>query len=148
MPNWIINKVEIVSSVKTREVIMGKIFHYDTGYHLDFNLAVLMPVGLQNMPSDNAWAIKHWGTKSNGSLRSIEYTCDGIAFYFETAWNPPIAWFKQLAQTVPEADFYLWYHDPNSPSVAGLCTYVNGQFSEDTSTEAVALALEELADEN
>jgi hypothetical protein len=58
------------------------------------------------------WCIKHWGTKWDVQARLFDATPDFLAYRFESAWSPPVAWLKKVAADFPSLRFVLRYDEP------------------------------------
>jgi hypothetical protein len=57
------------------------------------------------------WCIDHWGTKWDADATLTNETPDFLAYGFETAWSPPVAWLKKVTQDFPRLRFTLNYYE-------------------------------------
>ncbi len=160
MPNWCRNSMTAHGPLdvlaKFRE--MAQSLDYDkekgTGTCLDFSR--LVPEDYNDPNYQNAkdslcetdeeypnfnwynWRLDHWGTKWNARYVDLEdeYFEDlgDLDYYFETAWNPPIPFFKALCKKFPELSFWgdyraeigetgIWRSEPNGEFYHEYCWF-------------------------
>lgn len=129
MPNWCSNSLEITAPTKeilerAKALVFTNESHdenFSTIDKIDFNLAVPMPTSFPDddkvesgyvLPGWYEWSITNWGTKWNASDATDPVESGTtVSVFFETAWAPPIPWFRALAEAVPEAEFTLLYQE-------------------------------------
>ncbi|MDE8035217.1 hypothetical protein OQ257_08575 [Actinobacillus equuli subsp. equuli] len=61
------------------------------------------------------WSCANWGCKWNVCEDSCSpcFNPDGsIDCFFDTAWNPPEAWFSALCEAFPDIEFTLSFYEP------------------------------------
>ena len=58
------------------------------------------------------WCITHWGTKWDADATLERDLPDFLVYCFESAWSPPVAWLKKVAQDFPRLRFTLIYDEP------------------------------------
>ena len=79
------------------------------------------------------WNLQNWGTKWDVYYDNIvpetmgwSEGCEKICFDFDTAWSPPLAWFKVVVEKFPLLTFELHYEEPGC-YFAGDVFGVNGR---------------------
>ena len=150
MPNHCYNEIQIVSDkglesirkliVNENQVPLDEQTQLNGDTQLiDFNLAVPQPEEVRNSPdmlgdqdrtSPNwyDWNCSNWGTKWNAYECEILIDCNGkhndiLEIKFTTAWCPPEAWVKRLAEK-------LFEYDPD----ANMCGFYRIESFEDAGT--------------
>ena len=106
MPNWCNNFLLVTGD----DELLEKFHDENTGddEELSFNKSVPL-CDDDDDDNDNMKNINMWGTKWD----AIEVCCDEFGRYeFDTAWSPPIPWFRAIVEKYPELDFELWYSEP------------------------------------
>lgn len=83
-----------------------------------------------------SWCVSHWGCKWDvfGQVRDERLSADRFEYEFETAWSPPIAWLKKVAEDWPDLRFDLVYYEPGLEFAGRLC-FEGGKVSEDLQLE-------------
>jgi len=135
MPNHCYNEIQIVSDKgleSIRKLIVNENqvpleeqtqLNGDTQL-IDFNLVVPQPDDVDWYE----WNCANWGTKWNAYECEILQDCNGeytdmLEIKFTTAWCPPEAWVKRLAEK-------LFEHDPD----ANMCGFYRIESFEDAGT--------------
>lgn len=73
------------------------------------------------------WRLDNWGTKWDCSSTSVnELNANNLNVRFETAWSPPINWFKKVIPMYPQLEFTLIF-DEEGDSFCGKLTGINGE---------------------
>lgn len=73
------------------------------------------------------WSIQHWGTKWNAyEIKEWEYYSDFQTIHYQTAWNPPAAFFVYVSKLYPLLTFLNEYADEGGRFI-GYHTIQNGQ---------------------
>ncbi|MCI7353159.1 MAG: hypothetical protein SOW21_07345 [[Actinobacillus] rossii] len=79
------------------------------------------------------WSCVTWGCKWNVCEDSC-YPCfnpDGsIDCFFDTAWNPPEAWFATLCETFPDIEFTLSFYEPGMWFAGEYVANLDGTYHE------------------
>ena len=80
------------------------------------------------------WCTEHWGTKWDVQATLTNETPDFLAYGFETAWSPPVAWLTKVARDFPRLRFTLHYYEPGM-GFAGTAIADQGKLIVDTYKE-------------
>lgn len=64
------------------------------------------------------WQIANWGTKWDARVEEYGITDGEVYVYFETAWSPPVEFFKWFSQEHPDA-IYMDEYDEEGMSFEG-----------------------------
>lgn len=73
-----------------------------------------------------AWRVANWGTKWDAcDLVWI----DDTSFCFNTAWSPPVDFYRKMSELYPNASFSFEYSEPGV-GFAGGGRYFNGNFQD------------------
>lgn len=87
------------------------------------------------------WNIANWGTKwdiysDHISPETMGWTegSGSIRFGFETAWSPPVYWFKKVAEKFPSLSMKLHYEEPGC-YFAGNLISENGDIADNPCSE-------------
>jgi len=150
MPNWCENILIITS----HDVDALNKFYLDNKTEeneLDFNCICPIPSELQSTSSPNkdneaiqkelidkyghadwySWSCSNWGTKWNAGEVDFDNTGTQLSYTFQTAWNPPNAWFSKLIEKYSEFDFNLEFEEPGM-DYGGYINYTDQILSEET----------------
>ena len=126
MPNWCENTLTVEGAEKVVQRFKQLAKPKATKAGADLSLATLYPIpeGVyqgdlgtkesQRYGKNNwrDWCITHWGTKWDADATLTNETPDFLAYGFETAWSPPVAWLKKVARDFPYLRFTLNYYEP------------------------------------
>ena len=84
---------------------------------------VPMPLNLKMGDDWYNWAVKYWGTKWDISLTDVHYHSEAaeLVLFFETAWSPPIEWYRKMEELGFELTAYY-----NEFGMAFCGSYENG----------------------
>jgi Ferredoxin-like domain in Api92-like protein len=133
MPNWCNNRLTVKG--ETEEVQRFKqsaVGHNPWDSPLPdenpspFNFHSLVPVpetvlreGYVNEGYD--WEIANWGCRSGDcDAGLVEDKGDELLYGFDTVWNPPTAFLRQLGKLWPDLMFQLEYEEPGA-GFKGIC---------------------------
>ena len=109
MPNWCWNHLEVSGDEKQLHEFVEKSInaHEET----EFSFEGTLPRG--DRKDWYEWSIANWGTKWDACEPNINHN-DEIYFAvtFESAWNPPIEWIKNIIKDFPDLHFVLEYDEP------------------------------------
>ena len=109
MPNWCDNYLEIIGDDDEFAKFMKENVNEDN--ELSFAMSVPDPDEVKDKPLTvlegytNNWYIENWGTKWNAQASQVGD--DDITF--QTAWGPPVAWLKKVAEKYASLEFTLRY---------------------------------------
>lgn len=119
MPNWCMNKLSVFGP----EDVMARFVGQMEGASLDVESGLLSTfvVPPYNEAKDNwYWAnIEYWGTKWDVPYKDVDGTFDrvvvdgqsSISLRFETAWDTPVAWFREVVCLFPELCFEMLFQE-------------------------------------
>ncbi|MDP8185351.1 hypothetical protein [Phocoenobacter skyensis] len=127
MPNWCENKLTVLGSKEEIEQIKSKLFRQNIEsdeLSLDFNLVAPIP---RELKEGIYWCGRNWGTKWNATTCSVDIEDEKITCFFDTAWNPPLAWFRTLCQKFSQYEIEFYYYEPGW-EFAGSLANSNGDF--------------------
>jgi len=124
MPNWCENYLEIIGS----DDDIKKFWKENTEDNkFSFNMSCPVPEELGEWDYD--WCIQNWGTKWEPDMEELEpeeLEPGNQDFYFNTAWAPPVAWLKTVAEKYTSLSFQLRYAEPGM-GFSGFIDYENGE---------------------
>lgn len=150
MPNWCINKLDVVGAEEALEKFKVDSSNSDG----EFCFSALVAPPEEALDSDSpiggwrAWADTNWGTKWDISADECAFTLHyedsepTMVWEFSTAWAPPTAWLAQVAPQYPELTFKLWFDEPGM-SFSGCDVYQNGTITEESWESNVCFYLAE-----
>jgi hypothetical protein len=122
MPNDIENILTLHTNAEELNQIVGK----------EFSFKHVVPEPTDNMDYfGDGWYIESWGTKWDAyEIEEISKEEDEngkitIKYMFNTAWSPPIPWFKSVANKFKNTELTLYWSDEDVP-VSGWIKYFNG----------------------
>lgn len=137
MPNWVVNKINLMGNNKENSEILNFIKGKEGYGNIDFNAIIPMPdyiytgdLGIEEHRKYGKnnwydWSIENWGCKWNASM-SCSFA-GGVVF--ETPWDSPIPVFKKLTELFPKVDMEMTYADEDMGRNIGKVTYINGVFT-------------------
>jgi len=126
MPNWCENTLTVEGAEKDVQRFKQRAKPKATQADVDLSLASLYPI-LEGVyqgdlgPEESQrygknnwrdWCITHWGTKWDADATLTNETPDILAYGFESAWSPPVAWLTKVARDFPRLRFTLSYYEP------------------------------------
>jgi len=118
MPNWCDNHLQICGSDDEVAKFMKE------NVNEDDELSFAMSCPIPDDDTDNyRWCIENWGTKWEPDMVQEPEDQD---FYFNTAWCPPTAWLKTVAEKYTSLSFHLRYAESGC-DFSGLVEYENGE---------------------
>jgi hypothetical protein len=126
MPNWCENTLTVEGAEKDVQRFKQLAKPKATQADVDLLLASLYPIPegvyqgdlkpeeFQKYGKNNwyVWCITHWGTKWDVDATLTNELPDFLVYEFESAWSPPVAWLKKVAQDFPRLRFTLIYDEP------------------------------------
>jgi len=71
------------------------------------------------------WNIEHWGTKWDVVAKLVESRQHCLAYAFDSAWSPPLAWLRHVSAHFADACFFLSFAEPDM-GLAGTAVAVAG----------------------
>ena len=83
------------------------------------------------------WHVSHWGTKWDTNVVEFNEYNGSLEYQFDTAWNPPLEWLKEVSKDFPTLEFILSYTEEGM-GFKGTAYVQNGDMnnqSEDIVTE-------------
>lgn len=126
MPNWCTNKLIVTG----RSLDVWDFYTENSkDTRIDFNKSVPQPK-FENKDDWYEWNIENWGTKwqpftQTTHLELNENRNGHLVIYFETAWSPPMKWWKTIVEKYPRLDFKIEYFD-DSLEWKGVCETKDG----------------------
>ena len=116
MPNWCENELTITGDVHKLIAFKERAESFIAGQALKFAAFVPDPFPQKPYLTDEHydWRIANWGTKWDLLDATLEESLleATLRCAFDTAWSPPIAWLKSVAQMYPSLDFKLDFDEP------------------------------------
>ena len=116
MPNWCDNYLQIGGDDDEVAKFMKENINEDD--ELSFAMSCPVP---DDVTDDYHWCIDNWGTKWDANDTKV---CDSD-INFETAWSPPEAWLKKVAEKYTSLSFTLRYAE-GGIGFSGVREYVDG----------------------
>lgn len=119
MPNWCSNNLEVRSD--NPELIKKFSLALDT----DGLFQALKPNPTGNW--DYAWSVENWGVKwdvTGEDIQVVQFDDDRIILCFDTAWGPPIEFYKHLESM--GFDVVGMYYEPGM----AFCGIYSNEFDE------------------
>lgn len=124
MPNWCENTLTITGDAKQLEKFIKKAKTKKTALSLakiypepDYSkIKVKKTFGKRYAEKGEEWwdwRIQNWGTKWDIEAY-INYQDEGIIeYYFDSAWSPPLEFFKEASRQYPDLQFRIKYDEPS-----------------------------------
>ena len=157
MPNWCENQLHFDCSdeefeEKIRPLLKGRDI-YGEERELTFNALVPMPAHIyrgdvgedvrKTYGKNNwyDWSCEHWGTKWDADQYSVRV--DPGCVQFSTAWNPPTAWLRVLAEALAPLGIEAhmdYYVEGGFPGSLGAYDLIDGEVLEGDVDEEFAEA--------
>ncbi len=117
MPNHCENWVRITGSSESIQAILAK----------PFSLPEWIPKPEKDEECNSDWVLKNWGTRWIAKFGATEEDWTivlkevdgGLEVYFESAWAPPLPFYRFLKQTFPDIRIEYEYHEWG----IGFCGY-------------------------
>ena len=148
MPNWCSNYLKVMGNCSDLKQFISDVTTEKS--KLDFNKLLPVPKELLQHSSPNRneklcnvfvekygasdwynWCVNNWGTKwspvDTSDWKIHDDTWADIAF--DTAWSPPIQFFKKISSKFPTLEFILSYEETGM-GFAGDCTIKNGDVND------------------
>jgi hypothetical protein len=75
-----------------------------------FNAFIPQPTGLDDADVCD-WRHHNWGDKWEIDPESSEFELTNLKARFDTAWNPPVAWFRYVAAEYPMLTMEMHYEE-------------------------------------
>lgn len=76
------------------------------------------------------WSVNHYGTKWEVKAEITGESNDYISYSFDSAWSPPIEFFKNISPLFPKLIFELEYEEGGS-AIEGTATIQDGEVDDD-----------------
>jgi hypothetical protein len=140
MPNWCINKLDVIGTQSELEEFKKAVSDADG----NFSFAALVPPPAEESRDADwdwrSWTSTHWGTKwdiAEGECTFGYHEEDDeptMMWEFPTAWAPPIPWVGQVAEQYPNLTFKLWFDEPGM-SFSGCAVFRTGGVDKSESWE-------------
>lgn len=154
MPNWCFNVLRVTGDPdavhRFREACRGPVADWDhTGsppvQPVTFNALVPVPPDVLAAGFGRAgydWCIAHWGTKWDIASHVDWDDPDAIplTLRFDTAWEPPLPWFRAIAARFPTLSFELVWQEPGD-DLGGVAYGAAGQVTVDAGDARHPVAL-------
>lgn len=132
MPNWCQNRLLIIGDEGQVAEFIEK--NSSDESPLDFDRGVPEPADNQDWYS---WRSASWGTKwnacnaepSDGPLCRLDWNADAVELIeFDTAWAPPLAWFRSTAPQWPKLELVLYFAELGM-EYSGAARWRDGELS-------------------
>ena len=139
MPNWCINNFRVTTDSSEESRVSLKNFlrenhpktcekfeseaDRETSGELTFWGACPRPESEEENWYD--WNIENWGTKWDISAELQVDNEDELCYQFDSAWGPPIAWFRKVAEKYTLLSFFIEYEEIGC-DFWGILEYANG----------------------
>lgn len=129
MPNWCQNRLELKgNSQQLKTFVELCVKKTDDESVLDFS--GLIPLPQNNEISLREWRLQHWGCNGNASeCRFSEPSDDMLCVDFWTPWQPPVAFYRRLAETYPQLEMEARYIEIGE-AFCGSCFGKDGRFTD------------------
>ena len=112
MPNWFINRIEIIGDEQTVEDVKAHIKGKDCV--IDFNTIISEPDEIRNADalSREEWSICNWGVKKNAFSSDIK--CSDNTITFETAGSEVFPIVSELQMMFNTCSFKYTYYEKDN----------------------------------
>lgn len=130
MPNWCSNYVSILGpEEKMNEFYSLLALNQDDPPILSFDKVVPRPK--TEDANWHEWNNIHWGVKWEiEESYPEEWDENSADYYFETAWGPPLAFFKTVSEMFPLLSVFVRYAEPGM-MFGGRVAYLAGEVTEE-----------------
>ena len=120
MPNHCSNSLHLDGDFKHRQEFVDKNKGFDwadaeqRGTYSDLSFHAQVPMPQKHIKSHAkdrtnsdwfSWANKNWGTKWSPYDESVDHSNTYTHYSFDTAWSPPMEWFKKVSRKFPYLKF-------------------------------------------
>jgi hypothetical protein len=144
MPNWCENKLDVRGPCEDVKRFTEQAVGYDPETTPEercnkpsnsLNFHSLVPIPEEVLKAEDGitqenWVEENWGATRDDGEGGIVLEYDGRVIYqFVTAWEPPIAFLKNVSEKWPTLLFVLDYFEP-SMGFTGNATAKSGQIEE------------------
>lgn len=148
MPNWCSNALIVKGPKKDLDAFKATLNTKDaSGQVCEFSFAQTVPppanmitgsLSFEDMqkakdagvPTWYDWQSENWGTKWDACEVMLEVKAKSVEVRFDTAWAPPLAWFKSFATKFPNLTAELAYNECGM-AFYGVATAEKGEMSDD-----------------
>ena len=112
MPNWCCNDLTISGDANPLSDVVARMSLHEGKRTLLFN--DFHPLPQEEEENWYDWHCHHWGTKWDLDPRdtNVEIEPTEIKVHCQTAWEPPEAWLRKVAEDFPALTFKLTYDEP------------------------------------
>lgn len=105
MPNWCENRLSVAGDPES----VARFREHAKGEETDLSLERVYPT--PDVAEQHDWRIEHWGTKWDVEAELVVETDQNLAYRFDSAWTPPVAWLREASRIYPELRFHLQYEE-------------------------------------
>lgn len=147
MPNWCSNALIVKGPKKDLDAFKATLNTKDgEGNEVPFSFAQTVPppanlfrgnIGeaeqkeceAKGIPNWYDWQSENWGVKWDANDATVRIAPKSVKVWFDTAWAPPLAWFKSFAARFPTLTAELAYNECGM-SFYGVAEATNGEMSD------------------
>lgn len=141
MPNWCSNALIVKGPKKDLDAFKATLKENEFSFAQTVPPPANMITGSLSMedmqkaaaagiPTWYDWQSANWGTKWDACEVRVKVTKLRVNIWFDTAWAPPLAWFKSFAAKFPNLTAELAYNECGM-SFYGVATAVKGEVTDD-----------------
>ena len=125
MPNWCFNNLRVAGPKKIVARFQNNAARLSAAQTPQVNQAPevfsfqsLVPIPANLLTSEPAsgrheWEFQNWGCRGGANEAVlVSVSQDALAYEFETAWTPPLAFLEHLSRAWPTLSFELEYDEP------------------------------------
>lgn len=94
-------------------------------------------------PDGNTWQSERWGTTKDATGVSIERGEGQAVIWMETAWSPPLAWFREVSELWSDLTMTIAFLEPLM-EIAGSITAEDGEMVDYSELEVTAEFMREM----
>ena len=163
MPNWCSNALNVKGPKKDLDAFKATLNQKDEkGEVTPFSFAQTVPppanmirdsLSMEQMAEATAkgiptwydWQSANWGTKWDACEARVKPTKLRVNIWFDTAWAPPIAWFRSFAAKFPTLTADLAYCECGM-NFYGVAHAENGEVSDDGGQDIPSGCIDENGD--
>ncbi len=133
MPNWCNNELRVSGPVQDLEAFKrhalghnpwDKLAEYEPPSLLNFHSLVPVPPDLLKTEYgqlQHDWEVQHWGARWGAcNILIMDEDHEYIVYTFDTSWNPPVEFIKNVRQQWLTLTFILIYGGP-AVGYKGIC---------------------------
>ena len=94
-------------------------------------------------PDGNTWQSERWGTTKDATAVNIERGEGQAIIWMETAWSPPLAWFREVSELWSDLTMTIEFLEPLMP-IAGTITVEEGEMVDYSELDVTAEFMREM----